>query len=172
MRASPDPARRPDAPEPGDEAGPGAQSAEFEHESTLPFVIVRLAGTLRQAFAEAMAPLDLTPPLFGVLAQFSDEEPTTAAAIARVSGLSPQAIGPHIDALVARGLITRTPRPGRGRPNELRLTPEGVTTRRRAIEIARAERDRVTGQLSPVQRRTMLTQLREIDRRARGRPGD
>lgn len=146
-----------------------AWSPDFDHETTLPYVIVRLAESIRQAFAEAIAEADLTPAQFGVLVEFAGDRPMTAAAIARAAGRTPQAIGPQIEALVAHGLITRTPRPGRGRPHELRLTSEGTSTLERATAIARAERDRVTGHLSRAEQETLLAQLREIGARAEGR---
>lgn len=154
------------------EPSPSAGPPEFDHAATLPYVIVRLGPVLQQGFAAAIAREGLTPPHFGVLVQFASGEPTTAAAIARALEVAPQSVGPHIDTLVARGLITRTPRPGRGRPNELRLSADGTATLRRALAIAREEQERVTGHLSTAERRTMLAQLREMGERARGASGD
>ncbi len=142
----------------------------FDHPTTVPYVIVRLAPVLLQAFADAMAREGLTPRLFGILVQFAQGRPTTAAAIARALEVTPQSVGPHIDTLVAQGLITRTPRPGRGRPNELRLTAEGSATLERAMGIADAEQERVLGHMTSGERRVMLEQLREMGRRARDVP--
>jgi DNA-binding MarR family transcriptional regulator len=147
-------------------------SDEFDHRNTLPFVIVRLGPVLQQTFAEAIAREGLTVRHFGVLVQFAGGRPMTAAAIARALQVAPQSVGPHIDTLVADGLLTRTPRPGRGRPNELRLTAEGEARLRRALTIARAEQARVTAHMSPAQRRTMLDQLREMAERAQRRRDD
>ncbi|WP_375388469.1 MarR family winged helix-turn-helix transcriptional regulator [uncultured Amnibacterium sp.] len=96
-----------------------------ELDANLTWSLVRTARFAGQRLSDRLAPHDLTPIQFGVLAHLSLAEEMTQAALARKVLIRPQSIAPLLSALEGRGLVVRTGRRLRGRRNPVRLTEAG-----------------------------------------------
>jgi DNA-binding MarR family transcriptional regulator len=142
----------------------------FNSDDVLPYMVVRVGERLERFFAGLMTSEGLTVRQFGILSQFASTQVMTAADIARRLRVTPQSIGPQIDALSDLGLLSRTPVAGRGRPIEVRLTDAGQQTLRRVLKVATTAERRLTGHMSKAQRATMMQHLREIARLAEEPP--
>jgi DNA-binding MarR family transcriptional regulator len=98
-----------------------------------------LLRRLRQARVEG----EVSLPEIAALARLDRGGPATAAALAKQEGISPQAMGTTIAALLGRGLVERRPDPDDGRRALLTVSPAGA-------EVLRARRHARTKQLAQV----------------------
>jgi DNA-binding MarR family transcriptional regulator len=67
----------------------------------------------------------LSPSETAVLSRLDRDGPATIADLARLQGVTPQAVGATVAALTARGLLTRAPDPDDGRRALLSPTADG-----------------------------------------------
>ena len=74
----------------------------------------------------------LTPGEIAVLSRLDRGGPATTATLARLDGITPQAMGATVTALAARGLLDRTADPADGRRALLTPSAEGVRVLREA----------------------------------------
>ena len=110
----------------------GEMTAE-ELDGNLTWSIVRVARLVGQRLNDRLAPHDLNPIQFGVLAHLAIDAEMTQAELARSVLVRPQSVAPLLDGLADRGLIERTGDRARGRRNPVRITDEG----RRALDAVR-----------------------------------
>lgn len=90
------------------------------------WTLVRAAHRVERMLTELFASHGLTPTQFGVLATLAVGEPVTQADLARSILVRPQSMDALITGLVGRGLLVRTGRRGRGRPNPIALSRDGA----------------------------------------------
>jgi DNA-binding MarR family transcriptional regulator len=133
---------------------------DLAHElmTVLPQINRLMAVELRQEVDESA-----TMPQFRVMA-YLHEEPMTLTALAQKRRVSIQSAGELVQALVARGWLTRTPDPADRRQSTLQLTDEGRAKYERVQArmqeqltaylalLTEAERDTVQGALIALQR--------------------
>ena len=133
---------------------------DLAHElmTVLPQINRLMAVELRQEVDESA-----TMPQFRVMA-YLHEEPMTLTALAQKRRVSIQSAGELVQALVARGWLTRTPDPADRRQSTLQLTDEGRAKYERVQArmqeqltaylalLTDAERDTVQGALIALQR--------------------
>ena len=90
------------------------------------WTLIRAAHRVERSLTRLFAGYGLSPTQFGVLAHLSTEQPQTQAELARAILLRPQSVAELIEGLVERGLLVRTGPRGRGRPNPVALSTEGI----------------------------------------------
>ena len=95
-------------------------------EDFVEYRLVRLADQLERRFTAALAPTELSPRQFSVLAVLASTPDVTSAGLARAVLTTPQSMHTLLDQLQSRGLIDRGQVRGRGRPAPVRLTPDGL----------------------------------------------
>ncbi len=120
-------------------------------------VALRLSlGMLVRRLRQAQPAGELTMPESAALARLDRGGPATAAALARLEQISPQAMGATLAALEARGLVERRRDPADGR--QVILSPTGA-----GLAALRSRRDArtelLTGALSAGFTRAELDQL-------------
>ncbi len=104
-----------------------------------------LGSVLSLVYRRLRQPLsagELTLPERSALSRIDRRGPTTAAELARIEQISPQAIGATLATLEARGLVEREPDPSDGRRIILSLTAAG----RAAVAAKRVARDAILSQ--------------------------
>jgi DNA-binding MarR family transcriptional regulator len=89
------------------------------------WTVIRAARELARMLAIELAPMQLTPVEFGVLAQLAAEDGLNQADLARAVGVRPQSMTALVAALAERSLIDRGPDRGRGRHSRITLTGDG-----------------------------------------------
>lgn len=104
-----------------------------ELDGILTWSIVRVARLVGQRLSDRLAPYDLNPIQFGVLAHLAIDAAMTQADLARSVLVRPQSVAPLLDGLEERGLIARTGDRARGRRNPVRITEQG----QRALDAVR-----------------------------------
>ena len=95
-------------------------------ENFVEYRLVRLADQLERRFTAALAPAELSPRQFSVLAVLASTPEITSAGLARAVLTTPQSMHTLLDQLQSRGLIDRGPVRGRGRPAPVRPTTDGL----------------------------------------------
>lgn len=131
-----------------------------------------LAATVYQAFSliarrgkQMQATGELTLPERVALARLDRGGPASAAELARVEQISPQAMRVTLASLESRGLVRRTDDPADGRRQVMSLTPSGV-------EMVRHDRDTrarrfvtvLSEEFSPAELRTLAQAAPLIER--------
>ena len=99
---------------------------ELRPQDFVEYRLVRLADQLERRFTAALAPTELSPRQFSVLAVLASTPETTSAGLARAVLTTPQSMHTLLDQLQARGLVERGQVRGRGRPAPVRLTADGL----------------------------------------------
>ncbi|RFA13263.1 hypothetical protein B7R21_08600 [Subtercola boreus] len=105
------------------------------------WTVIRAARQLARMLALELAPMELSPVEFGVLAQLADSDGLSQAELARSVGVRPQSMTALCAALESRGLLARGPDRGRGRLSRIRLTEEGRALLARAYPRVLASND-------------------------------
>lgn len=98
---------------------------ELRPQDFVEYRLVRVADQLERRFTAALAPTELTPRQFSVLAVLAGAPEITSAGLARAVLTTPQSMHTLLDQLQARGLVDRGQVRGRGRPALVRLTADG-----------------------------------------------
>src|SRR4051812_17815705 len=88
------------------------------------WTVIRAARELARRLAVDLAPLEITPVEFGVLAQLSAAQGLGQADLARAVGVRPQSMTGVVAGLAGRGLIDVGPERGRGRRSQIVLTAD------------------------------------------------
>lgn len=121
-------------------------SATLEHagagtglDSSLGFRLSRLARRLRHAWADALAPLELSPPQAAVLRGVAEWPGSSLRALARHLDADPMNVKRCVDALEARGLLASGHDPGDHRPRTLAVTPAGAAVAGDVERLAAAQ---------------------------------
>lgn len=89
------------------------------------YVIARLERAIRRAINERVSRYDLTVLQYTTLSVLGRRGELSNAQLARRSYMSPQAMSEVIEALEAKGLVTRRPHPNHRRVYPAALTPNG-----------------------------------------------
>lgn len=106
-------------------------------------VLFRGIAQISRRTRQPQAPGELTLPERAALARLDRGGPGSAAELARVEQISPQAMGVTLAGLESRGLVQRQPDPGDGRRVIMSLTASGV-------DMVRHRRDTRTRQFAKV----------------------
>jgi DNA-binding MarR family transcriptional regulator len=110
------------------ESRPAPVSTEAD-EPRLSYVIARLERAIRKGINERVKPHGLTTLQYTTLSVLRRQgRPLSNAQLARRAYMSPQAMGEVIEALAAKGLISRTPH-----PNHRRVLPAELTLAGRSL---------------------------------------
>jgi DNA-binding MarR family transcriptional regulator len=104
----------------------------------LAYVIGSLDRILRRRMTEALAPLGLTLAQFTALSVLDARGQASNAQLAERSLITPQSANEVMNAMAARGWITREPDPTHGRIVLLQLTDEGRDVLRQCEQVVRA----------------------------------
>ena len=87
--------------------------------------VVRVATVMSRVFLAALAPFDLSPHQFSVLLHLVEGPGSSQAHLARVVLATPQSVGELLRTMEDRGLVERTPPPGRGHPSAVYASAAG-----------------------------------------------
>ena len=115
------------------------------------------------AFAERIAPYNVTAAQFGLLVLVAVNPGATQAALARAFGADRSAMVRLIDRLEDARLVDRRAREGDRRSNAIVLTGRGAVLLERLKEEVRAFEDAATACLSREETETLLALLRRIN---------
>ena len=128
--------------------------AELSRElgSNVGYMVWRLSMRWRAAMDQALDPLGLTQAQYSVLAPLygmtrSDGPGPSQRELADATGLDVIYVSKLVRALERAGLVSRRAHPADPRAIELTLTPEGITTAKRALPVVRKLRDELTASL-------------------------
>lgn len=126
------------------------------------FLLAQLGAHAAARFAERLAPLDLTPPLAGVLRLVAREPGVSQRALARHLGAAPSRVVGLVDELEDRGLVARSRSEQDRRVHELRLTVEGEGVLTELSAVARAHDREITATLTADERRELRRLLGQL----------
>lgn len=102
------------------------------------FLLWKVANRHQTLQRRALAGLDLTPTQFSVLACFGDlagQDPVTQADVCRHAALDKMLVSDATRALIAKGLLTRSPSATDRRASVVTLTPAGRSVCNQALRI-------------------------------------
>jgi DNA-binding MarR family transcriptional regulator len=99
----------------------------------------RAARRLARRFDAALRPFGLTNGQFSLMVALNQPEPPPIGRLAPFLGMDPSTLTAAVKPLERRGLLTVEPDPQDRRSRRLRITPEGVTLMRQAVEVWRVE---------------------------------
>src|SRR4051812_1716369 len=116
---------------------------------------------MRAAFGQALEPLGLRPPHFGVLRTIAAQPGTTQNDLVARSMIDPSTMVKLIDELEARGLAERRVDAQDRRRRAVHLTHEGQETLERARAAANRTVDEMLAPLSQAERDTLRSLLRK-----------
>lgn len=114
------------------------------------------------AFARAIEPLDLRPPLFGALTLIDAEPGSTQRDLVSRLMIDPSSMVAVLDELEERGLAERRPHPTDRRKHAIHLTERGTETLARARDAALAQTREVFAPLDGDEVETLRMLLRKL----------
>ncbi|MDX2266201.1 MAG: MarR family transcriptional regulator [Hyphomicrobiales bacterium] len=126
------------------------------------YVISQLAGGMRQATAEALAPLGLNPILFGCLEAIAVAGPLSQVALGQMIRVDRTTIVQLLDTLEAAGLAERKPDPSDRRVHAVCLTELGFERLEGARAAAHAAEAAFLAPLSDEERKALVSALRKL----------
>ncbi len=126
------------------------------------FLLSKLGQGTGRLFSEAMAPLGLRPPQFGVLNILDRFEGASQQAIGERLGIDPSSMVGVIDDCEAAGLAERRRDPADRRRHAVYLTAKGRETLAAARAAARRLQDEVLAPLDAEERATLLELLERL----------
>jgi DNA-binding MarR family transcriptional regulator len=126
------------------------------------FLLAQLGAHAAGAFAQRLAPLDLTPPQAGVLRLLAQSPGQSQRALADALGMHATRLVALIDELEGRGLVARTRDAVDRRNYALSLTDEGSAKLAELAAVAREHERAITGVLAADERRQLAAALRRI----------
>jgi DNA-binding MarR family transcriptional regulator len=89
------------------------------------YLLSRAAALIRRRWAQALASQNLTPHHYGVLMALDEAGPIGPAPLCALIGMDPRNLGPILNGLTGRGLLTRHSDPTDRRRRILALTNSG-----------------------------------------------
>jgi DNA-binding MarR family transcriptional regulator len=138
--------------------------------STLAFLLSQVGIHASRRFAERIAAVELTPPLFRVLNLVDAAEGQSQQAIGAAIDVPPSRMGALVDELEQRGLVERRPHPSDRRVRALYLTPKGRRALSRGRQIAKEHEEALTHGLSAADRKRLVGLLQKmVDEQAIGK---
>jgi DNA-binding MarR family transcriptional regulator len=117
---------------------------------------------MARKFAEALEPLGLKPPHFGVLTLIDTNPASAQRELVERSMIDPSTMVAVIDDLEARGLAERRPDPNDRRRRAIHLTPQGRRTLERARKVAISTAGEVFEPLDDREMATLVRLLRKL----------
>lgn len=129
--------------------------------SALGFLLSWNGQRIAAMFAEALAPLDLKPPQFGLMNLIEAKPGATQQELVRQSLIDPSSMVATLDDLEQRGLVERRPNPADRRKHAVHLSRRGAATLAEAREVAFAVADRAFAALDADERETLRLLLRK-----------
>jgi DNA-binding MarR family transcriptional regulator len=126
------------------------------------FLLAQLGAHAAAAFAQRLAPLDLTPPQAGVLRLLAQSPGQSQRALADALGMHAPRLVALIDELEGRGLVARTRDAADRRNYALALTEQGTAKLGELAAVAREHERAITGVLAAGERRDLAAALRRI----------
>jgi DNA-binding MarR family transcriptional regulator len=130
--------------------------------SALGFLLSWNGRRMARAFEKALEPLDLRPPLFGVMRLIDADPGLTQQELGDRSLIDASSMVAVIDELERLGFAERRPHPTDRRKHAVHLTPEGAETLRRAQGVANAMVDEVLAPLDESERDALRDLLRKL----------
>ena len=113
-------------------------------------------------FADAVAELDVSPGLFGMLVVIEANPGLKQTELARAARLDRSTLVPALDKLEARGLVSRRAATHDRRVNRLWLTPQGATLLRKAKQRVARHEARLVRRMTAAERDHLLELLGRI----------
>ncbi len=147
------------------ELAPDTPAALLE---SLGFLITRAHLRMHRTFREALAPLGIVPPQFGLLATVNALGPVPQAVISRRLGVTPTAVVHMVDDLEERGLVERRRLEWDRRNQVVHLEPEARQVLRQAHHAAQSTLSSRLGDLDLRQRARLVVLLQRF---VTGEPG-
>ncbi|MGN6258007.1 MAG: MarR family winged helix-turn-helix transcriptional regulator [Solirubrobacterales bacterium] len=150
-------------------SGPGPVNGD-RAPSTLAFLLSQVGIHASKRFAERIASVGLTPPLFRVLNLVDAGEGESQQAIGAAAEIPPSRMVAFVDELEQRGLVERRPNPQDRRVRALYLTRKGRGALQRGRKIAKEHEEELTRGMSTADRKRLLDLLQKmVDLQAIGR---
>jgi DNA-binding MarR family transcriptional regulator len=134
----------------------------------LAYVIGSLDRILRRRMTEALAPLGLTLSQFTAMSVLDARGQASNAQLAERSLITPQSANEVMNAMAARGWITREPDPTHGRIVLLQLTDEGREVLRQCEQAVRTIEAAMLTDIEPDVATSLQSHLETFVRNLRG----
>jgi DNA-binding MarR family transcriptional regulator len=115
-------------------------------------------------FEEALAGLDITPAIFGVLEILSQNKGLTQTRLAVAIGLDRSSLVPLLDKLQTRQLVARAQSTEDRRSNNLHLSPQGEQLLEEAARRIALHEQRILSSLSKSEARQLIALLQKVGR--------
>ena len=131
-------------------------------ESLIGYNARRAALAVIEVFLQRMAPYGLRPVDFSVMSLVTHNPGITSRQLCTALGILPPNLVGMINALEARGLITRKPHPHDGRALGIHLTPAGQKLMREAEKTAAALEQDVGDRLTAAELKTVIRLLKKV----------
>lgn len=125
-------------------------------------LVNRMARLLAQAFADAIAPLDLAPAQFVVLRELWRSDGLTQSQLAKKLDVEQATIANTLKRMARDGLITRVPHPGDSRAQLVRLTERARLLEAPAKAAAKNVNARAFGGLSRKEQRRFVEMTHRV----------
>lgn len=126
------------------------------------FLLAQVGARAAQLFAEALAPLNLTPADAGILRLLARNPGISQQNLARTLQMHASRLVSVIDALELRQLVVREANPEDRRLYSLRLTEIGTNSLLDIGRVARAHNEAVTSRLDADERAQLVSLLEKI----------
>ena len=126
------------------------------------FLMLWIGRNSSARFAEALAPLNLAPPQFGLLNVLHASESMSQQELGKSLGIDPSTMVALIDDLEARGFVERRRRPEDRRAHAVYLTDEGRTTLSRGRRVAARMQEKLLARLDPAEREELARLLNKV----------
>jgi DNA-binding MarR family transcriptional regulator len=130
--------------------------------STLAFLLSQVGIFASKRFAEQIATVDLTPPLFRVLNLVDAAEGKSQQAIGAAAEIPASRMVAFVDELERRGLVERRPIPHDRRVRALYVTRKGRQTLARGRKVAKDHEEELTHGMSAADRKRLLDLLQKM----------
>ena len=130
--------------------------------STLAFLLSQVGIYASRRFAERIAAVDISPPLFRILNLVDAAEGKSQQAIGEAIEVPASRMVALVDELEQRGLVERRPDPADRRVRALYLTRKGRETLSRGREIAREHEEDLTRGLAAADRKRLVALLQKV----------
>lgn len=126
------------------------------------FLLSQVGYRAASLFAELLEPLNMTPPLAGIVRLVARDPGLSQQELAQRLNLLPSRVVGFVDDLEGRGLLTRGRNPTDRRLNALHLTPEGERLMTELGRVAHEHDRRLTTGLTTQQRNDLRAMLAYI----------
>ncbi|MFN3592089.1 MAG: MarR family winged helix-turn-helix transcriptional regulator [Thermaurantiacus sp.] len=133
-------------------------------DTCLCLAVQRAARRLARRFDAALRPFGLTNGQFSLMVALNQPEPPPIGQLAPFLGMDPSTLTAAVKPLARRGLLLVEPDPEDGRLRRLRITPEGATLARQAVDVWRETHQQVEVGLTAGVPETIRRGLAQIGR--------